>query len=409
MEIPVATQTPERFTIPDHVPRDLILPVQIAEGAEFLAAPYAYMARLHETCPPVFYRVSPQFGGAWSLIKHADALFMLRHPQFFSTRNATPFPRDPADPFKFLPLEVDPPEHRKYRNIVDPVFSPQGVAKLEGRITQRANGLIERFIGRGECEFGAEFGRPLPVSIFLELMGLPQEMIDTFVKWAVDLLHSGDRAVMAETMKRITAYLKEAIAEKQRAPDEGVISRIVHAAPGGVPLTAQEIFGFVMFLFIAGLDTVFATLNNIWLWLARNTDRRREILARPEDINAIVEELLRVHAVTFSGRTVEQDVELRGVRMKRGDKVNAILPACNFDPEVFPDPTRVDFGRARKPILAFAQGVHSCMGSHLARLEVKVALREWLRRIPDFAVKPGAEIVYRPGGVVGPETLPLTW
>ena len=405
----MTTQSPEPFTVPDHVPRELILPVQVAEGDDFLAAPYAYMARLHETCPPVFYRLSPQMGGTWTLIKHADAMFMLRHPERFSTRNATPFPRDPANPFKFLPLESDPPEHRKYRNIVDPVFSPQGVARLEGRIAQRANDLIDRFIGRGGCEFGAEFGRPLPVSIFLELMGLPQEMIDTFVKWAVDLLHSNDRAVMAQTMKHITDYLKEAIAQKQRTPDDGVVSRIAHAAPGGVPLTAQEICGFVMFLFIAGLDTVFATLNNVWLWLARNPERRQEILSRPDDLNAIVEELLRVHAVTFSGRTVEQDVEIRGVKMKKGDRINAILPACNFDPEVFPDPTRVDFDRPRKPILAFAQGVHSCMGAHLARLEVKVSLREWLRRIPQFALAQGARIVYRPGGVVGPETLSLVW
>lgn len=405
----MATQVPQRFTVPDHVPRELILPVQIAEGDDFLAAPYAYMASLHETCPPVFYRLSPQFGGTWSLIKHADALFMLRHPELFSTRNATPFPRDPANPFKFLPLESDPPEHRKYRNIVDPVFSPQGVARLEERIARRANDLIDRFVAEGECEFGARFGRPLPVSIFLELMGLPQAMIDTFVKWAVDLLHSNDRAIMAETMKRITAYLEEAIAEKQRTPDDGVISRIAHAAPGGTPLTTAEIFGFVLFLFIAGLDTVFATLNNVWLWLARNPERRKEILARPADLNTIVEELLRVHAVTFSGRTVEQDVEIRGVKMRKGDKINAILPACNFDPEAFPDPTRVDFDRPRKPILSFAQGVHSCMGSHLARLEVKVGLREWLARIPDFAVKAGAEIVYRPGGVVGPETLALVW
>jgi cytochrome P450 len=401
---------PAPFRIPDHVPPDLIMPVQIAEGEDFLAGPpHAYMAALQERCPPIFYRTSPSFGGCWSLIKHEDALFVLRHPEYFSTRGATPFPRDPANPFKFIPLETDPPDHRKYRNILDPVFSPQGVAKLEGYIRKRANDLIDAIVDKRECEFTTAFGRPLPVSIFLDLMGLPQEMTDTFVKWAVDLLHSNDRAIMGETMKHISVYLKEQIAIKKQHPDEGVMSRIVHAQFDGEPISDQDVFGFNLFLFIAGLDTVFATLNNIWLWLAQNPERRREIIARPGDIDAIVEELLRVWSVTFSGRTVEQDIEVRGVQMKKGDKVNVILPACNFDPEVFPDPTKVDFDRPRKTILAFTVGVHSCMGAHLARLEVKVGLQEWLRRIPDFTLKPGTDVVYRPGGVIGPKTLPLVW
>ena len=128
-----------------------------------------------------------------------------------------------------------------------------------------------------------------------------------------------------------------------------------------------------------------------------------------EDIDNIVEELLRRWSVTFSGRVLAQDYEMRGVQMKKGDRITCVLPACNFDPEVFPNPTEVDFDRPRKTILAFTVGVHSCMGGHLARLEIKIALQEWLKRIPKFSLKPGAEIEYRPGGVIGPETLPLVW
>jgi cytochrome P450 len=394
--------------IPPHVPKELVRSIGLTTGPEFLAAPHDFMARLHETQPPIFYDVNP-FCNAWQLTKHEDALFALRHPEYFSNEGATPFPRDPNDYFYFIPIEIDPPHHRKYRNIVDPLFSPQGVMKLEGLIRQRARDLLDQFADKGECEFTTAFGRPLPVSVFLDIMGLPQEMRDTFVKWAVDLLHSQDRAVMADAMGKITAYIKQVIAEKKARPDEGVVSRIAHAAPDGVPLSDKEIFGFVIFLFIGGLDTVFATLNNIWLWLAQNPARRREIIERPDDINAIVEELLRRWSVTFSGRVVAQDVELRGVKMKKGDRITCILPACNFDPEVFPNPKEVDFDRPRKTILAFTVGVHSCMGGHLARLEVKIALQEWLKRIPDFSVKPGAHIEYRPGGVVGPEFVPLVW
>jgi cytochrome P450 len=394
--------------VPSHVPKDLIRSTGLTTGPEFLANPHDFMARMHQDYPPIFYDVSP-FGNAWQLIKHEDALFALRHPEYFSNEGATPFPRDPDDYFYFIPIEIDPPHHRKYRNIVDPLFSPQGVMKLEGLIRQRARDLIDDIVDKGGCEFTTDFGRPLPISVFLDIMGLPQDMRDTFVQWAVDLLHSQSRETMAQAMGHITSYLKQVIAEKKANPDEGVISRIAHATPDGKPLSDKEIFGFVIFLFIGGLDTVFATLNNIWLWLAQNPERRREIIARPDKINDIVEELLRRWSVTFSGRVVAQDIEMRGVKMRKGDRITCVLPACNFDPEVFPNPTEVDFDRPRKTILAFTVGVHSCMGGHLARLELKIALQEWLKRIPDFAVKPGAKIEYRPGGVVGPEHLPLVW
>ncbi|WP_417621303.1 cytochrome P450 [Parasphingorhabdus sp.] len=394
--------------IPDHVPPELVRSAGIIYGPEFLADPYKFFPAMHENFPPIFYDVGP-FGNAWVMTKHEDALFALRHAEYFSTEDATPFPRDPEDYFNFIPIEIDPPDHRKYRNIVDPLVSPKGVLELEDSIRTLANELIDDVIDKGGCEFDEAFGRPLPVLVFLDLMGLPRDMCDNFVEWAIALLHSNDREIMGQTMIKISDYLKGAIAEKEANPDNGLISRIVQAEFDGRPISEKEKFGFVIFLFIAGLDTVFATLNNIWLWLARNPDRVQEIIDNPDNINAQVEELLRVFSVTFSGRTVAQDIEMRGVQMKKGDKVTSILPACNYDPDVFPNPTEVDFNRPKKIILAFTVGVHSCMGAHLARLEIKIALQEWLKRIPEFKLKPGTEIVYRPGGVIGPHHLPLVW
>lgn len=405
---PQFTRVAGKDNIPPHVPKELIRSAGITFGPEFLAAPHEYMARLHETMPPIFYDVN-DYGNAWQLLKYEDAFFMLRHADIFSNEGATPFPRDPNDYFYFIPIEIDPPDHRKYRAILDPVFSPRAILNLENKIRELANDLIDEFIDKGECEFTTAFGRPLPVSVFLDLMGLPQEKRDTFVEWAMDLLHSNDRAIMGAAMQKISAYLKEVIAEKTVNPDDKVISRIVHAEVDGRPMSPPEIFGFVIFLFIGGLDTVFATLNNIWLWLARNPDRVQEMINDPDNIDSQVEELLRVWSVTFSGRMLAKDFEMRGVQMKKGDRVTAVLPACNFDPDVFPDPTEVNFHRPRRPILAFAGGVHSCMGAHLARLEIKVSLQEWLRRIPEFSLKEGAVIEYRPGGVVGPEEVPLVW
>jgi len=394
--------------VPDHVPPELIRTTGLTFGPNFLAAPHKFMADMHNDLPPIFFDVSP-FSNQWCLTKHSDAFFMLRNPEVFSNEGATPFPRDPNDYFYFIPIEIDPPEHNKYRAILAPVFSPAGVSKLEQKVRDLSNALIDELIDAKQCEFTTDFGRPLPVSVFLDIMGLPQEKRDTFVKWAVDLLHSNDREIMGRAMHSITQYLKEAIEDKRQNPDDAVISRIVHAEIDGRPMSGPEIFGFVCFLFIGGLDTVFATLNNMWLWLAQNPDRCREMINDPDNIDNQVEELLRCFSVTFSGRMVAKDFEMRGVQFKKGDRVTAILPACNFDPDIFPNPTEIDFSRPRKPILAFAQGVHSCMGAHLARLEIKIAIQEWLKRIPEFELAESAEIIYKPGGVVGPEYVPLVW
>ena len=406
MEPTLASQNSD---IPTHVPPELVRPIGLTEGPEFLAAPHTFMAALHETQPRIFFSQGQHTRGAWMLTHYEDAYFVLRNPGIFTTAGATPFPRDPENYFYFIPLEIDPPNHRKYRAILDPMFSPKAIANMESNIRRQANQLIDQFIDKGRCEFTKDFGRPLPVFVFLDLMGLPQAMLDTFVGWAIGLLHAQDRAIAARVMQDTTAYLQSVVNEKAKSPDDGVISAIVHARPGGTPLTGPEIFGFVFFLFIAGLDTVFATLNNVFLWLARNPQRRQEIIDNPDNINGVVEELLRVFSVTFSGRTLTQDFEMQGVKMRKGDKITNILPAANYDPAVFENPKEVNFRRARKPNLAFAGGVHSCMGAHLARMELKVCITEFLGRIPHFEVEEGANIEYWPGGVVGPKTLPLRW
>ena len=404
-----AVQDSQTPAVPDHIPPELVRPIGLTEGPEFLAAPHAFMAGLHDTHPPIFFSTSKHASNAWLLIKYEDVFFVLRHPEIFTTAGATPFPRDPNDYFYMIPLEIDPPHHRKYRAMIDPMVSPRTVATMETSIRALANQLIDRFIDKGGCEFTTDFGRPLPVSVFLGVMGLPQDMRDTFVGWAMGLLHAQDRNVAGICMREAVAYLKQAIAEKKLKPDDSVLSQIVHGNAAGEPLTPQEVFGFTFFLFIAGLDTVFATLNNVFVWFALNPDRRREVIANPDNIDATVEELLRVFSVTFSGRTLTQDYELRGVRMKKGDKITSILPSANYDPAAFENPKEVNFRRKRKPNLAFAGGVHSCMGAHLARLEMKICITEFLRRIPEFSLKEGTQIEYWPGGVVGPKSVPLCW
>ena len=412
---PVQPNLPRQLgwdAIPAHVPPQLVHDVGLMVSPEFLAEPYEYMASLHHTLPPVFYNPG-LMGNSWYFTKHADCIHILRHAEIFRNLEAVPYPRDPNDYFFFIPQEIDPPHHRKYRNIVDPLFCPAGIKTLEGKIRQRAIDLIDGIKANhppgGVCQFTTAFGRPFPVSIFLDVMGLPQDMLPTFVEWADDMIHGGSPEISGAALAKAVAYLKGAITEKQANPDDGVISLIANAEIDGRPLSEKEVFGFVCFLFIGGLDTVYAALNNIWAWLARNPERVQEIIDRPDDIDNVVEELLRRFSTTFGTRFVMRDCEIRGVQIRKGDRVFTMLPAANFDPEVFPTPLDVDFDRPRKTILAFTVGVHSCMGGHLARMEVKVALQEWLKRIPKFGIEPGHTIQYKPGGVVGPAAVPLVW
>lgn len=394
--------------IPDHVPPELVHNIGLTESPEFLADPFKFMSGLHDRLPPISFAASPTTGHkSWQLTKHADVYFVLRHPEIFTTHGQGPFPRDPDNYFRIIPLEISPPEHRKYRALVDPLVSPQAIAKLEANIRKLTNELIDNFIDKGECEFAKELGRPLPVGVFLDLMALPRSMMDDFVRWAMGLLHAQDRAVAGQVMGEVTAYLNSVIAEKRANPDGGMVSAIVNGKPGGEPMSEREIFGFVFFVFIAGLDTVFAALNNIFVWLAENPERRREIIDNPANINNVIEELLRAYTVTFSGRVLTQDYEMHGVQMKKGDRITSILPTANYDPAVFPNPTEINFNRPRTPTLSFAGGAHSCMGAHLARLEIKIVVQEFLRRIPEF--KLAQPIEYFPGAVIGPKAVHLSW
>jgi cytochrome P450 len=395
--------------VPDHVPPGLVRSAQIITGEEFLADPYAFASTMHERLPRLFWNAGSMVGDGWMTISQPLAFKALRDQDHFDVPPLFIFPRDEDNWFRMIPLEVTAPDHRKFRNILDPMLSPRGVLALEDDIRALANQLIDGFVDKGECEFTKEFARPLPVMVFLNFMGLPLDKLDQFVKWVVALIQFAEFDRAKEIMEEIEAYLTTVIDEKRANPDDKAVSRIVHAEFDGEPMTERDVMGFTFFLFIAGIDTVYAALNNSWLWMARHPERVKELVADPTNRDLQTEELLRAFAPTFSGRYLTQDLELDGVQLKKGDSFTSFLPACNYDPEVWDNPREIDFRRVKKPILTFTGGIHSCMGGHLARLEFRIGLNEWLRRIPEFRLKPGAEIHYTPGGVIGPDSVPLVW
>jgi cytochrome P450 len=334
---------------------------------------------------------------------------VLRNHQLFSSRvemgmgNVRPL----------IPLNVDPPLHAKYRKLLDPLFAPRKMEAQEEDITRRVNGFIDAFVDRGECNFSEEFAELLPSSVFLGLMGLPEEQLTHFIHLRDGILHPDKidpdagldpevrRAVQAATGQEIYQYFGDVIADRQRSPRDDVISGFLAAEIDGDRLATDEVLDILFLFLIAGLDTVSDSLTCFYAFLAQNPEHRRQIVADPAVIPSAVEELLRWESPVPAGvpRVATEDTELpNGQRVNKGTAVVVSYGAANVDPEAFADGTDVRFDRDENRHIAFGGGVHRCLGSHLARRELRVTLREWHRRIPDYRIKPGHEdLEYSPG------------
>jgi cytochrome P450 len=316
-----------------------------------------------------------------------------------------------------IPLGIDPPAHLKYRKLLDPLFAPRRIDALEDDIAARANAFIDRFSERGSCDFTAEFAELFPSSVFLGMMGLPWEELDTLIRLRDGLLRPGTREMSAEqrsqiqrrTAQEVYAYFDAILDERAAEPRDDILSAFVNAEADGQRLTRHEMLDICFVLLTAGLDTVTDSLTCFWAFLAQHPGHRRQLVAQPELLPNAVEELLRWETPVPSViRWAREDCPVGDRVAGAGHLVAVNLSAANLDPLEFPDPLEVRFDRATNRHLAFGGGVHRCLGSHLARRELRVALREWHRRIPEYGLTPGYEVRYRPPLRFVPD-LQLSW
>ena len=361
--------------------------------------PHPVYQQVHQQCP--VGRDEGMFGGySVTVSRYADVLWALKHPEVFSSKNVVEIGND----VPLIPLSVDPPDHAKYRRMLDPQFSPKRMADLEPEARALVNEIIDQFIDRGECDFHEDFATPLPSTIFLALMGLPHEDLPEFLRWRDDTIRpQGDDMETIEA-KRIAAgqaierYFEGKIEEKRAHPDDRLLSTIVHAEVDGRPLTHAELLGTTHLLLLGGLDTVTATLDCMIVYLARYPERRQALLADGTLVPGAVEELLRHQTpVMMVPRKIAQDFEMGGVQMKAGDGATLLIGAANADRDEFDEASEVRFDRETNRHLAFGGGAHRCLGSHLARLELTVALEEFHRRVTDYELAPDTQISFSPG------------
>ena len=363
--------------------------------------------------------VEPMDGFAMSFDRSTTE-HVLRHHEVFSSRvemklgNVRPL----------IPLNVDPPQHAKYRKLLDPLFAPRRMDAQEDDITRRVNALVEQFVDDGGCNFTEQFADILPSSVFLGLMGLPEDELRMFLRMRDGILHpekhdpdamldpDARAVVMDRTGQEIYDYFGALVDQRRAHPTDDVISGFVTAEIDGERLTREDVLDICFLFLIAGLDTVSDSLTCMYAFLATHPDHRRQIATDPSCIPAAVEELLRWESPVPSGvpRVATRDTELpNGTKVAQGTAVMVMYGAANIDPKEFPDGFEVRFDRQVNRHIAFGGGVHRCLGSHLARRELRVALREWHRRIPDYWIKPGHEHLEYPPGLRHVRDLTLAW
>jgi cytochrome P450 len=331
---------------------------------------------------------------------------VLRNPEAFSSSTMA---HDLKTKRPLIPLQIDPPDHRKYRRLLDPLFAPQRMTLLEDSMSRLVNDLIDGFVDESEIDFSARFSTPFPSQVFLTLFGLPMENLPVFLKMkdgairpdqvvGHDFGHPETEAYQQETADSIYAYFERVIDERAGEMRDDLLSHFLHAEVDGGRLTREEILDICFLFLIAGLDTVTASLDCFFGYLVQHPDARRKIVEEPDTVPAMVEELLRWETpVMGCARVATQDTEIDGFAISEGEQVMSLLGAANVDEAELPDGSEVVWDREVNRHLTFGGGVHRCLGSHLARIELRVALREWHRRIPDYSIKPGVELNYTAG------------
>jgi cytochrome P450 len=396
---------------PAHVPPAMIRDYEFYYVGGSSKDTFQFLGDIHRDLD-IFYnlRADPIIcpNGSWIVSSFELMNEVLQNPQVFSSRDMVRFSRLIGESWDLIPLELDPPDHGRIRLVVAPLFAPARMTKLGARIRQRADELIANFRAKGQCEFVGEFAVLFPVSIFLELLDLPRERLDEFVKWASGISHSFYPADRRAATLAVRNYLRQIIEERRISPGDDIISQIVSSKSIGEPLTEEELIGLTFLIFIGGIDTVTATLGYTMAYLARNPDVYGRLRREPELIPAAVEEFVRAFSVVVAKRKLTRDVDFHGAPMKIGDYVTCVMGLADTDPKEFGSEINLD--RSANRHVGFGMGPHRCLGSHLARLELRVAIEAFLQHIPEMSLAPGAKLTsHGAGGVYGYDNVPLVW
>ena len=394
--------------LPSHVPEYLVrdfniyMPPGIDE--DFHQA-WATLLKEDDSCPLVWTQANE---GHWLPTRSAIIEEVLTDYTRFSSRSII-LPKSHSADHGLLPTTIDPPEHHFYRKTLNHTMAPASVNAMGDDIRAIVTSLIDGFIDKGSCNFTHDFADILPIRVFLSMMDLPEDDIPQTKYWTDQLIRPDGTITFADALQNLKDYIAPYVDQRMGSDGTDMLSRMINTETNGRRLSRDEAIKLSIQVFIAGVDTVVNLLGFVFLFLAKSEKHRSQISQGETSAAQAVEEILRRFPIVTVAREVTEDMEFHGVQLKAGDMVAAPTPLAGMDNTFTPNAMEVEFGRKQGNSLTFGRGAHTCPGKNLARVELRIALEEWLKRIPNFHVDESSSVSFSSGIVGVVNELNLRW
>jgi cytochrome P450 len=404
---------------PAHVSESLVYDFDMRNDPGLMADPHKRILDLIQHAPPIFW--TPHHGGHWVFLSHAANFKAARDPEtfsssFLSAEQVKALMREAGVGGKHIPtpvpINLDPPQHTKYRLPLQSVFSPKAINALKDDIRTLAAKLIDDVAPQGRCEFMSTVAEQLPVTVFMKMMGLPLDRFAQYralVKENMAATTEADIRKPIAILQRVAESMRDIFIERRDNPKNDLISLLWKIEVDGKRTIMDDMDNYGVLLFVAGLDTVMQGMGHGVRYLAGDLAVQQRLRQEPALIPEAVEEILRRYTFTVPARRVARDTVFEGVELKVNDRVMLYLPAADLDPREFSNPERFNLDRENKTHIAFNAGPHRCLGSHLARIEIQILFEEMLKRLPEFRLDPGNKPNFHGGNVISIESMHLVW
>jgi cytochrome P450 len=382
--------------------------------AGYVRDPLPIWRELRETCPIAH---TERWGGSWLPTRYEDLQAFVRMVPALSSKEPLVVPPEIIDPdsehanVAAPPITSDPPSQIPIRRMILPFFTPKAVALHRPDTVALCHGLIDEFIDKGSCDAGVDYAQQIPPRVIANMMGIDPGRSADFVEWVRGILEIGltDPETRLKYRSIILSFFSELVKARRENPGDDLISQLLACELEGEPVTNDTVIGMCNLLLIAGIDTTWSSIGSAMWHLSSHAEDRRRLATEPELFPTAIEELLRFYSPVTMARVCQHDIETGGVTFKEGDRVLMNFPAANHDPEIFDRPDEVLLDRTHNRHIAFGVGVHRCAGSNLARMEMDVALRVWMERIPEFELSDPEAVTWAGGQVRGPRNIPVSF
>jgi cytochrome P450 len=384
----------------------------------YVSDPFSIWDDLRQSCPIAH---TDRRKSSWLPTRYDDITDIAHDIAHFSSLKVAVIPGDEdEDPnadfdgpnleYGLPPISADPPLHTWTRRLLLPWFSHTRVDSYVPLTRELCRGLLDQFADAGQADAAADYAQQIPVRVIARILGVSTDLSDTFTGWVRDVLEFADDPERRQRgAEGLLNYFLVQLEDRRQHPGDDLLSELLTTEVDGQPVDDGIVLGMAALVLIAGVDTTWSAIGSSLWHLASHPDDRKRLAAEPELMATAVEELLRAYAPVTMAREVTEDIEYHGCPMKAGDKVLMNFPAANRDPEAFDHPDEVQLDRAHNRHVAFGSGIHRCAGSNLARMELQVAIEEWMARIPEFELAEGREITWAGGQVRGPRILPVVF